>query len=81
MPHAELLGRHANAFAEVLGEGALIAETVGRGDVDHFVTYSVKKLDSAFANPDIEALRQKAKKMIMNGRRQEADPGPHLQGG
>jgi len=26
MPHAELLGRHSHAFAEVLGEGALIAE-------------------------------------------------------
>jgi hypothetical protein len=31
MPHAKLLGRHAHAFAEVLGEGALIAEAVGWG--------------------------------------------------
>ena len=80
MPHAELLGRHANAFAKVLGEGALIAEAVDRGDVDDFVTYSVNMLDSAFADPGIEALRQKVNAMIQNGRRQEADPGPHLQG-
>ena len=33
MPHAELLRRHADAFAEVLGEGALVAEGVGAGDV------------------------------------------------
>ena len=37
MPHSELLRRQADAFAEVLGEGALVAEGVGLGDVDDFV--------------------------------------------
>ena len=34
VPGAKLLGRHAGAFAELLGEGALIAEAVIEGDLD-----------------------------------------------
>jgi hypothetical protein len=37
MPHPKLLRRETDAFAEVLGEGALIAEGVGLGDFDDFV--------------------------------------------
>ena len=37
MPHAELLRRQADAFAEMLGEGALVAEGMGLGDVDDFL--------------------------------------------
>jgi len=36
VPHPKLFRRQANAFAEVLGEGALVAEGVGLGDVDDF---------------------------------------------
>ena len=37
MPHPELLRGHADAFAEVLSEGALVAEGMGLGDVDDFI--------------------------------------------
>ena len=36
MPHPKLLRRQADAFEEVLGEGALVAEGLGVGDVDDF---------------------------------------------
>ena len=32
-------------------------------------TYSVSTLDSSFADPDMEAMRQKLNEMILNGRR------------
>ena len=34
MPGAKLLRRHPGAFAELLGEGALVAEAVVEGDLD-----------------------------------------------
>jgi hypothetical protein len=37
MPQSELLRGHSDAFAEMLGEGALVADGVGPGDVDDFV--------------------------------------------
>ena len=37
MSHPEMLRGHADAFAKVLGEGALVAECVGVGDVEDFV--------------------------------------------